>query len=108
MSGLKLPDHTKIAVLVCLFHEKDEREFKHSWIHNQKSFERARADILGVAVTERLEIMNRGVKDMEVDALAERRHLVFSLSAHRRKCRTHTVVASCSHEMAIVVSGMTW
>ena len=69
MSGYKLPDHTKIAVLVRLFPEKDEKELKHLWIHNKKSFERTCADILGVAVTERLQHFSRGVKDIEVDAL---------------------------------------
>ena len=69
MSGHKLPDHMKIAVLVRLLPEKDDRELKHRWVHNQKSFEKVRADILGVAVTERLEIQGRGVKDMEVDEL---------------------------------------
>ena len=69
MSGRKLPDHMKITLLVRLLPEKDQRELNHRWAHNQKSFERVRADILGVAVTERLEIQGRGVKDMEVDAL---------------------------------------
>ena len=58
------PDHTKIALLVRLFQEKDEKELKHRWIHNQNDFQRARSDILAVAVTERLEVLNRGVKDM--------------------------------------------
>ena len=51
-SGHKLPDHTKIALLVRLF---PERERKHRWIHNQKDFQVARANVLAVAVTERLE-----------------------------------------------------
>ena len=65
MSGHKLPDHMKIALLVRLVAEKDERELKHPLVHNQKSFEQVRADILGVAVTERLEIQGRGVKEMD-------------------------------------------
>ena len=40
-----------------------------------ESFEKVRADILGMAVNERLEIMNRGAKDMEVDALADEKAL---------------------------------
>ena len=71
VSGHRLPDHTKIALLVRLFPEKDEKELKHRWIHNQKDFQRARTDILAVAVAERLEILNRGVKAMEVDSLGE-------------------------------------
>ena len=69
MSGHRLPDHTKIALLTRLFPEKDAPELKHRWIHNQKDFQRARTDILAVAVLERLELHNRGVKDMEVDAV---------------------------------------
>ena len=44
---------------------------KDNWIHNQKDFQRARTDILAVAVAERLEILNRGVKAMDVDSLGE-------------------------------------
>ena len=71
VSGHRLPDHTKIALLVRLFPEKDEKELKHRWIHNQKDFQRARTDILAVAVAERLEILSRGVKAMEVDSLGD-------------------------------------
>ena len=70
-SGHKLPDHTKLALLVRLFPEKDEKDMKHRWVHGQKNFEKVRADILAMAVNERLEVTNRGVKDMEVDALAD-------------------------------------
>jgi hypothetical protein len=69
MSGHRLPEHTKIALLTTLFPEKDAPELKHRWIHNQKEFQRARADILAVAVAERLELHSRGVKDMEIDAV---------------------------------------
>ena len=31
VSGHPLPDHTKIALLVRLFPEKDEKELKHRW-----------------------------------------------------------------------------
>ena len=68
-SGHKLPDHTEIALLVKLFQEKDKRELKHRCVNDPKSFETVRADVLGVAVTERLEIQSRGDKDMEVDTL---------------------------------------
>ena len=71
VSGHRLPDHTKIALLVRLFPEKDEKELKHPWIHNQQDFQRARTDILAVAVAERLEILSRGVKAMEVDSLGD-------------------------------------
>ena len=69
LTGFRQPDHTKIALLVRLFPEKDERELKHRWIRNQKDFQRVRADILAVAVEERLETQSRGVKDMDVDAV---------------------------------------
>ena len=70
-SGHKMPDHTKLALLVRLFPEKDEKDMKHRWVHGQKNFEKVRADILAMAVNERLVVTNRGVKDMEVDALAD-------------------------------------
>ena len=69
LTGHRQPDHTKIALLVRLFPEKDEKELKHRWVRNQKDFQRVRADILAVAVEERLELQSRGVKDMEVDAV---------------------------------------
>ena len=69
-SGHKMPDHTKLALLVRLFPEKDEKDMKHRWVHGQKDFNKVRADILAMAVNERLEVTHRGVKDMEVDALA--------------------------------------
>ena len=52
-----------------MFAEKDERELKHRWVNNQKNFEKIRADVLAVAVRERLEILSRGATDMEVDTL---------------------------------------
>ena len=72
-SGHKLPDHTKIALLVRLFPEKDEKNLKHRFVHGQKSFDKVRAEIMAVAVNERLETTTRGAKDMEVDALADQR-----------------------------------
>ena len=71
LSGHKLPDHTKMALLVRMLPKKDEKELKHRWVHGQKNFKKVRADILGMAVNQRFEIMNRGAKDMEVDALAD-------------------------------------
>ena len=68
-SGHKMPDHTKIALLVRLFPEKDEKDLKHRFVHGQKSFDKVRAEIMAVAVNERLETTTRGAKDMEVDAL---------------------------------------
>ena len=68
-TGHRQPDHTKIALLVRLFPEKEEKELKLRWIRNQKDFQRARADILAVAIEERLELQSRGVKDMEIDAV---------------------------------------
>ena len=73
-SGHRMPDHTKIALLVRLFPEKDEKDLKHRFVHGQKSFEKVRAEIMAVAVNERLEITTRGVRDMEVDALADHKN----------------------------------
>ena len=42
---------------------------KHRWIHGQKSFEKVRVDIMAMAVTEKLETMSRGAKDMEIDTV---------------------------------------
>ena len=36
LSGHKLPDHTKMALLVRLLPDKDEKELKHRWVHGQK------------------------------------------------------------------------
>ena len=69
-SGHRQPDHTKIALLVQLFPEADQKELKHRYVRNQADFEKVRADVIAVAVEERLEIQNRGVKDMDIDALA--------------------------------------
>ena len=73
-SGHRMPDHTKIALLVRLFPEKDEKDLKHRFVHGQKSFEKVRAEIMAVAVNERLETTTRGVRDMEVDALADHKN----------------------------------
>ena len=75
LRGHKLPDHTKIALLVRLFPEKDETYMKPRWVHGQKSFERVRVDVLAMAGNEMLETMTRGAKDMEVDALADEKNL---------------------------------
>ena len=52
--GHRRPDHTKIVLLVQLFFEADQKELPHRYIRNQKSFEKARADVLAVAVEERV------------------------------------------------------
>ena len=62
------PKHVKIALLVSLFPEGDSKELKYRY--GQQSYDKMRSEILDVAVIERLTENYRGVKDMEIDALA--------------------------------------
>ena len=51
--------------------EANAKELKYRHVHGQENFEKVRTSILNVAVVERLEQMNRGAKDMDIDHVGQ-------------------------------------